>query len=563
MFIGKNILPGFPEELTIVVNYLNEKAALGLFSFSDSFLYWEDNESIVDSLELKLDGGSLYFAVSLAYIASLNDGIFEFPEDTREWRWAWSLNLLAEYAEWTPTLMRNVILSFPCREDGIERLMNNAAHTYGRKSFDNALTLLAALPDYQHSIKAGLMENDFEKYCSVFPPQDDPDGFGSVFAQTLQLGDVCYGKAFDIAQGFLSFTSSAAMEFYLKAHSNLDDERKRTCEEIVRGMLSTDDTLHYVSPVTNWAYCLRESSPFLECCVISLVKGLGQENSSALTAIDHAIAFKHCDPEFIKKLILEVAENMGPMNIGMLELCLHNLSEKPDDFLDLTLWFVLHPKGLFRIAGRRLWDEYHLENSEFNAADLEEPLQLFFIMSMLQDYGNPETRLPKVLPLLNLKSEKVKAFLMNNLHPYIDEYMGHVSNVIDRLGLECEEANIIKRYVDEREDLIKARREMKELSPIYTDEKVFQEAMRQQSEYTKEIIKESENRHKTAWMDLLAKVVLARAGGWREEDGTIRHLPVMSFTTPSRMMSCSMSPKEQAEWIDQLSKDWDDTTGNH
>ena len=141
--------------------------------------------------------------------------------------------------------------------------------------------------------------------------------------------------------------------------------------------------------------------------------------------------------------------------------------------------------------------------------------------------------------------------------------MGHVTNAIDKLGIECEEAAIIKNYVDERANVIKARRSMKELSPVYTDEKVFREAMRQQREHMQEIMKEAEARHKPAWQDFMATVVLARGGGWREADGTNRHLPLTSFSMPSRIMAESMSSKEQDEWLNQLLKDWDDTAGDN
>ena len=563
IFNGQNILQGFPEGLAKVVDFLNEKATEGKFSFSDSLPYWEDNEFIIDPLGLQLDGDGYYFAVSLAYLASLREGHVVFPEGINEWRWAWSLNILAEYAEWLPSFMKNVIDSFPRRSNDVETLMNNAVHTYSRKGFDCGLELLKGLPQYTISIKAGLMENDFERYCTIFPPHDESEDFANVFLQAYQLSAEDTIKAFDIALEFSAFTSATAMSFFLKAHASLDDERKTVCEERVRAMLNGEDTSPYVTPVANWAFRLRKSTPFMEECVLSLVKGLGKENAAQLAAIDNAIAFNHEDPEFLAKLIVEVADNLNPIDISKMEHCLHFLSEKREVFQNLVLSFVLHPKGMYRIAGRRLWDEYHLETFDFNAEELDEPLQCLFVLSMLQDFGNPEKRLPKVLPLLNAKSEKVKSFLMNCMVPYVDEYMGHVTNAIDKLGIECEEAAIIKSYVDERANVIKARRSMKELSPVYTDEKVFREAMRQQREHMHEIMKEAEARHKPAWQDFMATVVLARGGGWREADGTNRHLPLTSFSMPSRIMAESMSPKEQDKWLNQLLKDWDDTAGDN
>lgn len=39
MFVGRNILLGFPDELIKVVDFLNEKATADEFEFSDSVFY--------------------------------------------------------------------------------------------------------------------------------------------------------------------------------------------------------------------------------------------------------------------------------------------------------------------------------------------------------------------------------------------------------------------------------------------------------------------------------------------------------------------------------------------
>lgn len=560
MFNGQNTLPGFPEDLTKVVNFLNEKAAHDEFTFSNSLSYWADHELIVDPLGLGINGDCLFFAVSLAYLANLNEGHIAFPEEINEWRWAWSLNLLAEYAEWPSTYMKSVMASFPCRSDGVENLMHNAAHTYGWKNYDNGLELMKLLPQYQDYIKAGLMENDFERYCTDFPPQDNNEEYANIFAQTFRIKEECFGKAFDITLGFPSFTSAAAMGFYLTIHSHLGNEKETVCENKIRELLEKGNTAKYVSPVTNWAFRLRRHLPFMEECILLLIKGLGKEDNSLLDAIDNAIAYKHDNVEFLTKLIICVAEHLEPTDVWKMKRCIHNLSKKQDIFLDLVLSFIIHPKGMFRLTGRRLWDDHHLEHFDFSAADLEEPLQCFFIISMLQDFGNPETRLPKVLPLLSTESTIVKKLLMSCLRPYVDEYMGHVISALEKLQIDGDEAMTIKKYVDDRANIINERREIKELSPSFIHDDVFREALRQQHEHMKEKMKEAESEHKPAWLNLMAQVVLARSGGWRETDGTYRHLPLTTFSIPSHMMLESMSPKEQKEWINLLFKDWNDTT---
>lgn len=55
MFNGQNILPGCPENLKRVVQFLKDKQAHGEFVFSDSPEYWAEHENLVDSLDLGID----------------------------------------------------------------------------------------------------------------------------------------------------------------------------------------------------------------------------------------------------------------------------------------------------------------------------------------------------------------------------------------------------------------------------------------------------------------------------------------------------------------------------
>lgn len=563
MFTGRNILTGFPTELTMVVNFLNEKAAMAEFEFNDSVSYWEDNKDIIRPLGLQFDGANFYFAVALAYIAHLNDGSFTFIEGAHVRRWAWSLNTIAAFGGWAPVFMEKVMLSFSKNEEDIDGLMNTAAHTYGRTNYDNGLILMDKIPKYRVSIMAGLMENDYARYCKEFSPEKNSEEFANIFFQTYQLENGNMNDAFDKAIGFSSFSSSMAMAFFLKIYGCLDERRKNVCEAKVKELLSNRNTIEYVKPVTDWAYFLSEHTAFLEDCILMLVRGLGKVNSNFLSSVDNALALHHARKEFLAKLIICVAENLEPTDVLKLEKCLHCFSKNKEDFLNMVQSFILHSNGMYRIVGRTLWDEYYLDVSDFNANNLDETLQIRFIVSMLQDYGNPERRLPKLLPLLTEGSNKIRSVLMYFIQPYVDEYMGHVTHALDVLNIDCDEAKAIRAYVDKRGDYIKVRREMKELSPQYTSENVFREAVRQQNRHLQVQMKEAEASHKSTWKDFVTTVVLARGGGWRDESGHTQHLPLTTFSMPSRIMAESMSPKEQDEWWDQLMKDWNDTTGDN
>ena len=248
-----------------------------------------------------------------------------------------------------------------------------------------------------------------------------------------------------------------------------------------------------------------------------------------------------------------------------MEGCLHSLYEDNDSFIRLVLSFVMHPKGIYRIAGRRIWDNFHLESSDFSPLDdLDENMQCVFIISMLQDLGNPETRLTKVLPLLDAKSEKVRNILMACLRPYLDDYMGHVIQALDKTTVSNDQsAKLIKSYFEDRSEVIQKRRGIKELSVRYRYGQEYREALRVQKEHMQGTIREAEAEHEPEWHKLMNTVLLARGGGWRDENGKVQHLPTFSFSMPARMLEQAMSPKEQDEWFGKLLKDWDDTAGGN
>lgn len=560
MFNGRNILPGFPEDLVKVVDFLNEKASSGEFTFSDSFTEWENNEDIIEPLRLSLDGGNYYFAVSLAYLASLNDGYIVFPADVNAWRWAWSLQLLAEVADWEAIFIERVIRSFIGLRDDINGLLGAAAQIYAKKNFEKGTELFNALEEFGSHITAGMMENDFQRYCEIFSQDKNQELFATAYCMTFELSKEAHEQAYDIAMTFEPFISASAMAFLLKEHTVLVGDKKDACGEAVKNMLRNRDTSEYVTAVTNWILRGKDEVKFVEEVVNLLIEGLGDNGHNYLGAIDNAVALRYKDVILLTKVILQVAESLSPADILKMNHCLHRLNDNRDNFAELTVLFIIHPKGEYRLVGRRLWDEYHMESTDFKVSDLNEMGQSAFAYSMLQDFGNPETRLPKILPLLNNGNTKVKKFVMGILRPYTDDYMGHVVAACDKLKMKGKEVKTIKDYVDGRWEVIRKRKEMKELSPVYTYGKEFREARRIEIENMQNKMKEAEESHHSVWKELASTVILARGGGWRMPDGTTQKLPLIQFSAPARQLSESLCPSERENWLKELLRDWNDTT---
>lgn len=564
LFNGRNIMPNSQEGLTKVVNFLNEKADVGEFKFCETPSYWTKHEGIIKPLGLGHDGAGYYFAASLAFIAVKNDGRIIFAEKDHVWRWAWSFHLIAGIAGWDPDFMVRVIQSFEGKEDGIDGLMSWGTQIYGNTYYDKAVTLMSLLPQYRVSIMAGLMANNFERYCTEYPAVDNKEDFALAFVKANSLKQNEVNKAFDTAISIPQFTSTAAMAFFLTIHGKVDKKRKGKCEGVILDLIN-GNTTPYVTPLCNWMFMEQEVTAFEEECVLSLIKGLrGEKKEVSLDAIDSSIGIHVKDPELLTKIFVCIAENLQPTDVLRMEGCLRSLHDHNDYFQNMVLSFVMHPKGMYRIVGRRLWDNFHLESSSFDAQkDLPEEFQCLFVISMLQDYGNPETRLPKLLPLIDSKYERVRNILMGQLGPYLDDYMGHVINVLNKLKQESKYVDVIKQYYERRADALEKRRSMKELSPRYSHMSEFQETMRLQKVHMQEQMREAEKGHKNILKDIAKNVVLARGGGWRDENGVVHHLAHIKFSMPSRQLVQSMTPMEQENWINRVIEDWDVKTGNN
>ena len=486
------------------------------------------------------------------------------PDTENVWSWANALAVIAPVSGWSPEVMAKVVNSFPAEEEDVNRQLDNAVTVYCKAYFDNGLSLLSMLPERRIGVLAGLMEGDYSRYCELFPPQENQDEFAQAFMQANQMDVSGVEQVFDTALTFSNFSSTVATGLFLKAHHSLKEDRKLACEKRVLEILQSGPTFSYVSPVCQWCFWRNKTTSFDEECLIALIKGLDKEHKELLTTIDKTISFRHDEnSDFLGKVANCIAETLSPTDVVVMDNMLHSFKKHEESFLQFTLSYILNTKGEYRIAGRRIWDHFHLESSSFDLSAFPEDFQCIFIILMLEDFGNPETRLPKILPLLQSGSTKVKKVLMSVIRPYLDDFMGHVISVLDRLRIESEEASQIREYFRQRSDILQARRKLKELSPGVIAYRVFEEAKRTERAHLQEQVKEAEASYKPMWTEYLSTVVLARGGGFRDHEGTTRHLVPVSHSVPMRMMVQSMSPLEQDEWISRLLKDWNDTSRNH
>lgn len=558
MFNGRNRVAGLPDELDRTIAFLLEKESEGSFQYSGSVEDWESAaEFIREPLNLGYRSHDLAAAVGLAYIACLNDGHIDFPEDLNQWSFAHAMQSFIGYSNWDAGVLSNVVKSFDDREEDIHHFLGVAIRCYCQSYFDNGVLLFGHLEQFVPYIYAGLMTGNYDRFCGMFPPSDSSDLFVDAFLHTRHMPDEAIHKAYDVSLSFDAFGSESDMAFLLMVYAKLDDARVSSCKERILALLRKDAS-KYVRPVCDWVFYSKSSDSFAEECILELVAGLKAANrETSLEIIDRSLSC-YDNIDFLVKVVFVVADTYGPMTVRKLDRVIVHLSEDKKVFQSLVLSFILHKKGLYRALGRCLWDDYFLKMSDFDPFSLSEKKQIAFIVNMLLDFGNPETRLPMIVPLFESTSQSVCEVLISSIKDYTDEYMGFVVNSINDAGIDNELTRAVKKYVEDRSSLIEKRRGLKELSPSYVQNHYFAEARRVEKAHLRQIMNIIREGSTDSFLKNIGTTVLARSGGWRSKKGDINHLASIEFSYPARQMEHAMMPIRRNLWMNELMADYED-----
>lgn len=558
VFNGRNRVAGLPTDLDRTIAFLLAKESEGFFQYSGSVEDWESAaEFIREPLNLGYRSHELAAAVGLAYIACLNDGHIDFPEDVNQWSFAHAMQSFIGYSNWDAGVLSNVVKSFDDSEADVHHFLGVAIRGYCQSYFDNGVLLLGHLEQFVPYIYAGLMTGNYDRFCGMFPPSDSSDLFVDAVLHTWHMPDEAIHKAYDVSLSFDAFGSESDMAFLLMVYARLDDARVSSCKERILALLRKDAS-KYVRPVCDWVFSSNGSDSFAEECILELIAGLeGDSRETSLKIIDKSLAC-YDNVDFLVKVVSVVADTYGPMTVRQLDRVIGHLSEDKNVFQSLVLSFILHKKGLYRALGRCLWDNYFLSMSDFNPFSLSEKEQIIFIVNMLRDFGNPETRLPRIVPLFESTSQSVCEVLISSIKDYTDEYMGFVVNSINDAGIDNELTRALKKYVEDRSRLIEKRRGLKELSPSYVQNHYYAEARRVEKAHLRQVMNEISKESTDSFLKDIGTTVLARSGGWRDKKGKVNHLVPVEVSCPARQMEHAMMPIDRYSWMSELLADYED-----
>lgn len=259
------------------------------------------------------------------------------------------------------------------------------------------------------------------------------------------------------------------------------------------------------------------------------------------------------------RLIAEKVDYYAPKN---LEVLLRKMYQRDSETItNATIEMITDDLGKIRFAGRVVWDSLDLGHSSFEPLELSEELQVRFAISIVQDMINPESRAESALRLFGSKSKLVRNTLLCSLTPYAENYLGVIKGKMSVIeDVENDEANLFRQVLAKIDSMFDAKGKCKELHAFSTQYDVYNECRKAESAYMQSSIDEAEAKRGPSIIDLLPKVLLARGGGFRDENGHTRRPTRFSTHGYFPMMYHSNSLMENLTFEQKVMSDWSKVT---
>ncbi len=241
------------------------------------------------------------------------------------------------------------------------------------------------------------------------------------------------------------------------------------------------------------------------------------------------------------------------------------LSDGRERVYEYVFSLVTDVNGYKRILGRDLWDSLNMGSCELNILERGEQQQVLFVISMLHHYqGDVDNRLPKVLDLFNSEYVSVRRALCEMLLPYSMNFFGVVKEHLGKLNLkESKEKEQFIHFMDVTERRFDYAAKCKELRAEYLYPGLDDIAYEEVAKHLREETKKAEEGHHYFFQDFCRNVLLGRGYGFRDSDGNVHTLQHFQISRATPMMTASMTPLEQREYLDILIKNWTELEEKH
>lgn len=233
------------------------------------------------------------------------------------------------------------------------------------------------------------------------------------------------------------------------------------------------------------------------------------------------------------------------------------IRKDPNAAFQFIILLIIDNNARNREVGRNLWDEIAIYTKNFDPFVLTEQQQALFIISMLQDIGNPEFRLPPIMPLFNSNNKNIRLILYIQLTKYCSFYLGAVKQIFDKSQIrDTEESLNFKKYCENYNTFIEKRINCKELNPLYTQADIYEEASREAGKLLKDISSQIGTNDEFERLGF-RKVRLARGYVWRSHDGRLQQLAHIKKSIPYPAGLHALSALESTEYMLKINNNWD------
>ncbi len=233
------------------------------------------------------------------------------------------------------------------------------------------------------------------------------------------------------------------------------------------------------------------------------------------------------------------------------------IRKDPNTAFQFIILLIIDNNARNREVGRNLWDEIAIYTKDFDPFVLTEQQQALFIISMLQDIGNPEFRLPPIMPLFNSNNKNIRLILYIQLTKYCSFYLGAVKQIFDKSQIrDTEESLNFRKYCENYNTFIEKRINCKELNPLYTQADIYEEASREAGKLLKDISSQIGTNDEIERLGF-RKVRLARGYVWRSHDGRLQQLAHIKKSIPYPAGLHALSALESTEYMLKINNNWD------
>lgn len=406
---------------------------------------------------------------------------------------------------------------------------------------------------------SGLFDNDYEKTKEIsfglYDKDDLRDQITYSFINCVNAHPDKSRELYDKVSTFPECRCEATLKFYWEVH-RLDNDLREQCEAKLLEIISkaSGDLL---CPSIEELINSDSTSDFIREYINRIIHN-DVFCVEHINILDTSIADNICDSTMLVSVIRSISRLGLDLGDNAFEQSIQRVSKKePKEFIEAVILLITDDSGIIRYVGRKIWDCSNLINSSFDPLSLPMELQFSFIVSMLQDLGNPRCRLKKVLPLFDSPIPQIPQLLLIQLIPYVNNYMGAVITELESLQLtNSTEIVKLKDYFEDRCDFIDKRVACKELNPLYTQCKILNEFKRSDQEYTKGIMKDAEQKSMSSLRELFTTVILAKGGGFRNRDGSVQDLANISHSVPFPVMYASLNEIETSDLNSKIFADW-------